>query len=325
MRRRQLLGGLGAAGLGLAAPALAGSGRGTGSAETEHLLGGAFGSYWRVVLAAGHDTAPIREDIAAVVAAYDAALSPYRDDSEISRFNATDSADWLPVSDLFAEVMGAALDAARRTGGAFDPTVGPIVGRFGFGPITGARGSLDSVAAGDGAAKKAGPCTLDFCGIAKGRALDEIAARLTARGVGGCLIELGGEVMVTGWHPAQRRWRVAVEAPGRGTPLQALELTNKAVATSGAWPQSYQVADKRYGHIVDPRTEMPVTGDLGSVSVIADTAMEADALATALYARGTDGALDLAETLGLDTLLLVADGPDWRVLTTGRADAWRLG
>lgn len=317
MDRRSFLGASLALGASTALPARA--------APVPVFGGAAFGSYWRVALAQPADTAAIGRGIEQVVARIDDAMSPYRQTTELSRLNATDSTDWMPVSRGLASVLETGLDVARRTQGAFDPTVGGIVGRYGFGPITGARiGDASDLDLSGGALRRAKPgMTVDLCGIAKGDALDRIGAELTAMGVTDALIDLGGEVLALGQHPEGRAWRVAIEVPGAGL-VRALQLTGLSVATSGDRPQGYVVGDRRYGHIIDPRRGRPATGDLASVSVIAPSAMRADALATSLFAAGAEAAVEMAEALGLDTVLLLRDGAGLKTVTTGKAQGWLL-
>ena len=112
-----------------------------------------------------------------------------------------------------------------------------------------------------------------------------------------------------------------MDAPG--APARALELAGRSVATSGAVPQGYRVGDTSYTHIIDPAANAPATGDLVSVSVIHESAMQADALATALFAAGR-GAPQIAEALGLDSVLIRRDGAGLRTDTTGQAGTWLL-
>jgi len=317
MLRRSFIKGAAACGVGLSLPMQAGA--------VQVLGGNAFGSYWRVVLGGDASAAQVSQRVEAIVASVDASMSPYRAETEISLLNAADTTDWLPLSDGMRAVLQAALRASAQTGGAFDPTVGAIVGRYGFGPITGARvGDASGLELRDGALRKGDRrMTLDLCGIAKGWALDRIVTELSALGLTDFLVELGGEVAARGQHPDGRVWRVAVDDPTGATTL-ALQLDGRAVATSGDAPQGYSIGAQKYGHIINPTSGAAATGDLASVSVIASEATRADALATALFAMGSEQAGALAQGLGLDVLMLLHDGGGIRVQSFGQADQWVL-
>lgn len=317
MDRRHFLGASLAFGTSTALPACA--------APVPVIGGSAFGSYWRVALGQTADMAVIVQVIDRVVAQIDDAMSPYRPTTELSQLNASDSTDRMPVSSGLATVLKTGLEVAHHSQGAFDPTVGGIVGRYGFGPITGARvGDASDLDLSKGGLRRAKPgMTVDLCGVAKGRALDLIGAELAARGVTDALVDLGGEVLALGRHPEGRAWRVAIEVPGAGL-VQALQLSDQSIATSGDRPQGYAVGNRRYGHIIDPRGGLSATGDLASVSVIGQSAMRADAFATALFAAGTEQAIEIGNELDLSTVLLVRDGAGLKTLTTGQAQRWLL-
>lgn len=281
--------------------------------------GPAFGSYWRLTAPEGAPLGPATAAITRIVARIDAALSPWQAGSEVSRFNA--APEGLDGSRDFRDVAALALGIARETGGAFDPTVGPLVARYGFGPIFAARpGTWEALDLDGGRLTKTAPgLSFDPCGIAKGHALDLMRAALVQAGLPDFLLELGGEVAARGRHPDGRAWRVALD----GAPV-ALALPGGAAATSGRLAQSYEVAGRTYTHIVDPGTGAPVAGDVLSVTVFGADAGRADALATALYAAAEHGP-ELADRLGLDALFLVADGPAPRLLATGGAGDRILG
>lgn len=286
-------------------------------AERIATLGGrAFGSYWRLTLSSRTDPGPVRAAVQDAIAGVDRALSPFRADSEISRFNASQAGAWTPVSLAAARVIAEGLRIARLTGGAFDPTVGPVVARYGFGPISGApAGSYEGIRTrGRAIGKMASTLTFDPCGIAKGYGLDGIAEVLAPRGIRSYLLELGGEVLARGRHPSGRPWRVAIERPepGARTAHRIVRLEGQALATSGDWIQGYQLGNRRVSHIIDPRRREPVANEVASVSVIAPRAMTADALATGLMAMGPEKGLALAARLNLSVLYLLRDGTSLR-------------
>jgi thiamine biosynthesis lipoprotein len=293
------------------------------AAGARRIGGQAFGTWWRITLPSRVNDRRAAAAVRGVIASVDAAMSPFRPGSEVSVFNATDSRDWQPCSRETCAVVRQSLEVARLSAGAFDPTVGPVVGRYGFGPIrqTGSGGeSYRELVAGRDRIRKLAPrATLDLCGIAKGHAVDRMAAALESLHVADFLIEFGGEVLARGTHPDGRPWRVGVErpVPGRTAFQRIVRLIDGAIATSGDVANSYVIAGRRFSHIIDPRRREPVDNALASVSVLMPTASAADALATALMALGQDAGPALAERERISSLFLVRDGGALREIMTG--------
>ncbi len=302
LNRRDMILGLAAAGC--AVPIAA-------SAATQVLGGYAFGSTWRVIADTGTDAALIRSTVQAVIDQTDKEMSPYRAASDLTRFNTSHSLKPQSMPPALCDVTAKALAIATLTEGAFDPTVGPVVARYGFGPITGATGTFtDIVVQGDTMLKASPNLTLDLCGIAKGYALDQIIARLSRIGVERALVEVGGEVMALGSHPDGRAWQVAIADPFAPSfrALHVVDPKGYALATSG------HAANGIFGpietsHIINPRNMRPAATVLASVSVLARTAVEADAFATALCAAGPEDGVALAQQLGM-AAMFVTDGTD---------------
>lgn len=292
------------------------------------ITGTAFGSTWRAVLPQHSDFQTARNLILSAIRETDATMSPFRSGSEISRFNDSDSVEWIRVSPATATVVSAALNTARKTNGAFDPTVGGIVGRYGFGPIRklAKENYLGISADSTGLRKSSSGLTLDLCGIAKGYAVDLISAGLSGHGLANHFIEVGGEVRGKGLHPSGRAWRAGIErpAPGDRSLHCVVETGSLALATSGDMVNSYVVDGRRYGHIINPSRGLPVDTRLASVSVLAGSAMEADAMATGLYALGSEAGPDCAAALGMDALFLVRDGAGFREIMTGKFASYVL-
>ena len=293
-----------------------------GANPVETIEGRAFASHWRITAPAGTGITHYRAGIERLLARVDREMSPWRDDSDLFRFNA--ATQECAVSHDVALVARAALDLAQNSGGAFDPTVGPLVARWGFGRISGLEsGRWQGLAVGDDSLRKDQPgLTMDLCGIAKGRALDLMAEHLLTAGAADFLIDLGGELKSMGLHPAGRDWRVAVEDPraARDGAAAVLALpSGLAVATSGLRAQSYDLGAHRYGHIIDPQSARPAEGRVASVSVLSGTAMLADGWATALLAAGEAGP-KIARANSIAALFLLTDKAGLSVITTGGFD-----
>jgi len=310
INRRSMIAGLAAIGVSHAGRAIAG---------TQSIAGQAFGSSWRIVVPVDANTAEIRAEVDNIVAKINRQMSPYLASSDLSRFNCSDSDDWQPMPAPMCTVAAEALHIARLTRGAFDPTVGPVVAKFGYGPIRGGSGQHSDITVGKDAIRKADPqLTLDLCGIAKGFALGEIAAALNQMGVADALVEVGGEVRALGVHPDGRGWQVAISDP-TATDFRAFHVVSPgqfALATSGHAANGLR-APVSTSHIIDPHRNKPAQSSLASVSVLAISATEADALATAFCAAGPVRGPELARRLDVAALFIFAETNAPRDIITG--------
>lgn len=286
-------------------------------------LGGAtMGTTWSVTYvvegAQTPEPAEVQADIEMVLEAVNDAMSTYRADSDISRFNNQPVQTPFTAGPAFLDVLQTARTIGTLSGGAYDVTVGPLVELWGFGASTqGYREDIPDPAAiaqareqvgqahltvgDDGVLVKTHPVELDFSSLAKGYAVDEVARALRARGVARYLVEVGGEMIVAGLSPRGDPWQIAIEqpVPGARAIAAALRLTDIAVATSGDYRNFFEYEGKRYSHSIDPRTGYPVDHELVSVTVLHESAMQADAWATALTVLGLDAALALAREQSL--------------------------
>jgi thiamine biosynthesis lipoprotein len=300
--------------------------------SVRHLCGETMGTSWsaRLAVPRGTDVARLERGIEAVLARVVAEMSPWEPGSDLSRFNAAPAGTWHSLPDGFFEVLSAALGWAERTGGAYDPTLGALVGLWGFGPIPVTSGlpPQDALEAAqrtsgwsrvtlDVAARKAlqpGGVTLDLCAIAKGFAVDEVVRFLKRNGVANLLVEIGGELRGEGLKPDGTPWWVAFERPrgggfADGDDIETvLALSGLAVATSGDERRYFEHDGRRYAHTLDPRTGAPVAHDLVSVTVAAADCMTADALATALTVLGPEQGLAFAAGNGVAARFVRFDG-----------------
>lgn len=253
-------------------------------------------------------------------------MSTWRPESELSRFNRHQGTDWFPVSAETAEVVAAGIRIGRMTDGAFDITVGPLVRLWQFGPdphpalptpeeldatrTRVGREHLDVRLNPPALRKLRQDVEVDLSGIAKGYGVDAVARLLDERGLAAYLVEIGGEVRTRGAKPDGGGWIVGIEAPtpGRRSVRRTLELRGASLATSGDYRSFRDAEGRRWSHTIDPRTGRPIEHQLASVSVVAESCMESDALATALMVLGPDGAYDWARDNHVAALLVVRDG-----------------
>jgi len=246
-------------------------------------------------------------------------LSTYEPESDISRFGRARTTEPVAVDPMLLEVLRSALAVSERSGGAFDPTVAPLVDAWGFGPTDGPPPDSASVVAlrrlvgydalsldqAAGTLAKARPgMSIDLSGVAKGYAAERIARELADSGYTSALVDVGGEVTALGAHRDGRPWRVALEGPGDTAPraLGTIDLVDESVATSGDFRNYYESRGVLYSHIIDPRTGFPLRFRGFSVSVVHASGAMADAWATALTVLGPDEGFELAEREGLAAL-----------------------
>ena len=251
---------------------------------------------------------------------------------ELARLNAALSArQAFDASPALAAVLAKAQEVARASDGAFDPGVGGLVELYGLHDAAAAETPLpddaaieaERAAAGSildlgisgtriaggsvGGARPASAArhyTLDLGGIAKGTAVDRIAARLVALGIAPALVNAGGNLRVVGERPV-RPWRIGIRDPRAEALLGAIELrAGDAVSSSGDYERYRESDGERVHHIIDPRTGRPAT-HTAAVTVIAADAETADAASTALFVAGPAAWLEVAQRLGIEAALRV--------------------
>ena len=267
-----------------------------------------FGTTYKIVYQCDSDlTASIRQELRRV----DYSLSPFNKESVITAVNQNRE---VMLDPYFVEVFNKAMEISRETKGAFDITVAPLVNAWGFGfkheqmPTKRQVDSLrqiigyQKVALKNGKVEKQDPrMMLDCSAIAKGFGVDAVARLLRDRGVQNFMVEIGGEVVTCGVNAQRLPWRVGVVKPSEdslstGHELQTiLNVTDKAMATSGNYRNFYYKNGRRYAHTIDPKTGYPVQHSLLSATVLAASCTVADAYATSFMVMGLDNARQLLE------------------------------
>jgi thiamine biosynthesis lipoprotein len=302
------------------------------------LHGATMGTTWTVKLVRPHGVtvAALDRGIQTEVDRVVAQMSTYEPDSDLVRFNRAPPGTWQTLPPEFFTVLRSALARARDTGGAYDPTVGPLVDLWGFGPgphehrvPSDAAIAAARVRVGwerirlDEANRRAfqpGGVRIDLSSIAKGFGTDQIAHFLDRAGVTAYLVDISGELRARGRRPDGRDWQVGIERPGAaagavdapGQIARVVALRDRSIATSGDYRHFFEDGGRFYSHHIDPRTGRPVPHRIASVTTIARDCMEADAAGTAMMVLGPDEGMAWAERRGLAVLMILRDGDGFR-------------
>lgn len=287
------------------------------------LSGQTMGTTWSVRYVRTQDLADA-EVASAMEAALDQVvrqMSTWLQDSLISQFNLAQPGTIIQLPAEFVTVLSKALAVAAQTDGCFDPTMGALVDLWGFGPhitqdLPPSQSLIQQVLQESGwkklqfdsvrrELKQSGKLTLDFSGIAKGFGVDQAAGALRALGLQHYLIEVGGEFYGDGIRPDGQPWWVALERTAEAARMDeyVVAVHGLGVATSGDYRRYFEHHGQRYAHTIDPQTGWPVAQAPVSVSVLASSCMEADALATALTVMGLERGLAFAQTHDIAALL----------------------
>jgi thiamine biosynthesis lipoprotein len=269
-------------------------------------------------------------EIDSLLQAFDLTASVYVPNSLISKINHNQPHE---LNQVFKDIFMKGQEVSRKTNGAFDMTVMPLVNVWGFGfqnreDVT--QTMVDSLLAFVGyehvrvsdnqVIKDDSRVMIDFNAIAQGFSVDLIASFLEQKGIHNYLIDIGGEVFAKGHKPGGEFWRVGIEKPTQHkddarTLKAVLTLKNKALATSGSYRKYYEKNGMRYSHTINPQTGYPVNHSLLSVSVMAEDCMSADAYATAFMVMGLEKARDfLKENPELEAYFIYAT-PDGKIST----------
>ncbi len=296
------------------------------------LHGSTMGTTWNVKLVTDsvRTLEPLQLAIEEELDLVIAQMSTWEAGSHLSRFNHAPAGSWHVLPEEFFSVLSCALQVARASNGAYDPTAGALINAWGFGPTRRyneagftvptvdelqtarihcgwQRITIDAMSR---RAFQPGGMVIDLSAIAKGFAVDQIARRLQRMHIDSFLVEVGGELRGSGTRPDGQPWWVALEQP-TGMP-HAIEtiaaLYDWSIATSGDYRRFFEADGVRQSHTIDPRTGEPIRNDLASVTVLHRDCMLADAWSTALGVIGVEQGLALANRLGLCVLMLQREG-----------------
>jgi len=301
------------------------------AAPVRELHGQTMGTSWSVrwVAADGLSDAELAQGIQVELDRVDGQMSTYKPESELSRFNRAPTDSWQVLSPEFFTVLQHALLLARESEGAYDPTVGPLVNLWGFGPDQRPRHppTADALLAAKQRvgwwklkldpekhrAWQPGGVYVDLSSVAKGFGVDQVSRYLNRAGVKNYLVEVGGELKARGSKPGGERWRVGIERPDAAVGavddidelVRTIELDDRAIATSGDYRHVFEDHGRFYSHHIDPRTGYPVPHEVASVSVLAKDCMQADPIGTTLSVLGAERGMRFAREHDLAVLMIV--------------------
>lgn len=281
-----------------------------------------FGTIYNITY---QHTSNLKADIEAELHRFDGSLSPFNDTAVITRINRGED---IAGDTLFCNVFRRSMEISHETEGAFDITVAPLANAWGFGfkkgefPDSATVDSLRQLVGyekveltADGHVRRQDDrMQLSCSAVAKGYAVDVIAQLLRRKGVKNFMVDIGGEVVVSGQNPQGSLWRIGINKPvddslSLNQELQTvLTLTDVGIATSGNYRNYYYHEGKKYAHTINPHTGYPALHNLLSATVIARDCMSADAYATAFMVMGLERAKAFVEARpDLDACFIYAD------------------
>jgi thiamine biosynthesis lipoprotein len=290
--------------------------------------GQVFGTFYSIIYEGNTD---LFNKIQSKFKEYDNSLSNYNKESVVSYINENKSDS---VDQYLSYILNLSEDIARKTDGAFDITVAPLVNAWGFGFKNSKfpnKAMIDSIMnyvgynkiqIEDGKVKKQNTGVIvDLSAIAKGYACDVIANLLEREGVENYMVEIGGEIRAKGKSEKSRAWRVGIDKPiddktGLSHGIEAIiSMEKSAMATSGNYRQFYIKDGKKYSHTINPITGYPVDHNLLSATVIAENCAMADAYATTFMVMGTEKTIDFVKANNFLEILLIYSDEDSKLKT----------
>ncbi|MDR9466939.1 FAD:protein FMN transferase [Marinospirillum sp.] len=291
-----------------------------------------FGTFWLATFPddwSEQQAEQLEAGIQRELQAVDASMSTYREDSELNQLNRQEVGEWLPLSEALFEVLEISQRVSQASSGAFDVTVGGLVNLWSFGPehrpeeipdtqelkerLANAGYQNLELDADKQQARRLKDFYIDLSAVAKGYAVDRVAAWLESQGVENYLVDIGGELIVGGERKPEQPWRIGVEVP-EGNLQQAhhiLPLVDASVATSGDYRNYYEVEGRRLSHTIHPKTGWPIDHNLASATVQHPSNAVADAWATAFMVMGVEESLETARREDIKVLLISRNEDTW--------------
>ncbi|MDA0127136.1 FAD:protein FMN transferase [Vibrio sp. MarTm2] len=305
-------------------------------AEQVHLTGPTMGTTYNIkYISADGVPSPevLQKEVDRLLEEVNDQMSTYRKDSELSRFNQSQSADAFEVSPQTATVVKEAIRLNGLTQGALDVTVGPLVNLWGFGPEArpevvptdeelAARKAMTGIehlsVVGNTLQKSIPNLYVDLSTIAKGWGVDVVADYIQSQGIQNYMVEVGGEMRLKGLNREGVAWRIAIEKPSveERAIQEIIEPGAMAIATSGDYRNYFERDGVRYSHIINPATGKPINHKVVSVTVLDKSSMTADGLATGLMVLGEEQGMKVAEENNIAVFMIVKTDDGFKELAS---------
>lgn len=309
------------------------------------LEGKTMGTFWRVsvINLDNEKSEALRKKVQAQLDADDMLLSTWKNDSALMQFNHSASLSPWPVSEAMADIVTESLRVGAKTQGAMDITVGPLVNLWGFGPDkqpvkTPDQAQIEAAKARTGLQhlkvinqsgsqylqKDITGLFVDLSTVGEGYAADHLARLMEHEGISRYLVSVGGALVSRGMNADGKPWRVAIQKPtDRENAVQAIvDINGHGISTSGSYRNYYELDGKRISHVIDPQTGRPIEHKLVSVTVIAPTALEADAWDTGLMVLGTEKAKQVVREQGLAVYMIFKEGDSFKTWTSPQFESF---
>ena len=259
-------------------------------------------------------------------------FSNYIDSSEINNINRHLSTKSMNISPEMAEVMGTAIMIYELSGGKFDITIKPLMDIWGFGEDydtsqfpsdklikkTKEYVGFEKLVLKNNTLKKSNKLIqIDLNAIAKGWGVDKISEFIHKRGFNRYMVEIGGEISVSGKNKYNKNWEIGIPIPEylQSELYTIINLSNLSVATSGSYNNFFNFEDVNYSHIIDPESGYPIKHDLVSATIVTQNCAFADAIATTVMVMGLNEGLNWVRTLTDVECLLIGRGEDGNYTT----------
>lgn len=309
-----------------------------GNPDPVEIHGNTMGTTYSIKVLEPVDSEQLKTSVEARLARINQLMSTYIPNSEISLINGLPVGESMSISDENLKLLQFASQLNAYSAGKFDVTVAPLVSLWGFGPDPRLSEvpdpaalqqamrllGLDGLQIEEQQLVKHQSTQLDFSSIAKGYGVDELSKLVESFGGENYLVEIGGELRAKGVNARGQVWRIGIETPDdmQRVPFTSVPLKNLAMATSGDYRNYFEVDGKRFSHTIDPTTGYPITHNVASVTVLADTAMEADGYATAINVMGESSGMQLAEQQKLAVFVIIKGDAGFETRTSPAFDAY---